>query len=314
MAKVAKYEDVVINTTGDAQVGATVAVYDEGTLTLASIFSDEVGTPLTNPVTADGAGRFNFYADPNDYDLQVTKGALQYTLFDVTIGYPMFNNVGVLGGQTLIGGTAAGDDLVLQSTSNASKGSIKVGASLPANGDGTFHVHTASAGAVTAVPAADDLVIENSGDVGLSLLGPTANSANIRFGDPGGGPAIGGITYFLPTHANANQLHIFTSAALQAIITTTGIAHGGHVPAATFDGDQDNTGGGIPVLKLRQQDVSENFIQFQGSAAAAVLTQSIVDVGDVASFTAVGYVKIIITDDGNQVTDGPYYLEFGTLA
>jgi len=59
-----------------------------------------------------------------------------------------------------------------------------VGASLPASPDGTFHVHTASAGAVTAITTAKDLVVENSDDGGISILVPDANLAKFSFGSP----------------------------------------------------------------------------------------------------------------------------------
>ena len=51
------------------------------------------------------------------------------------------------------------------------------------NADGSLHVHTASAGTVTASTSADDIVVENSGSVGMSFLTPDG-SANqtIHFG------------------------------------------------------------------------------------------------------------------------------------
>lgn len=48
--------------------------------------------------------------------------------------------------------------------------------------DGTWHVHVATAGDVTAHTNADDLIIENSGIAGLSILTPDANSSYILFG------------------------------------------------------------------------------------------------------------------------------------
>jgi hypothetical protein len=50
--------------------------------------------------------------------------------------------------------------------------------------DSTFHVHTATAGAVTADGSADDLVIENSANGGLSMLTPDANYGSIVWGSP----------------------------------------------------------------------------------------------------------------------------------
>lgn len=50
--------------------------------------------------------------------------------------------------------------------------------------DGTLHVHTASAGAITASTNADELVVENSGPGGISILTPAANSSSLYFGSP----------------------------------------------------------------------------------------------------------------------------------
>ncbi len=50
--------------------------------------------------------------------------------------------------------------------------------------DGTLHVHTASAGAVTANAAAADLVVEDSTDAGISILAPDADFASLVFGSP----------------------------------------------------------------------------------------------------------------------------------
>jgi hypothetical protein len=48
--------------------------------------------------------------------------------------------------------------------------------------DGTAHIHTASAGSVTANTDADDLTVENSGNAGISILSPDASRSAIMFG------------------------------------------------------------------------------------------------------------------------------------
>ena len=58
-------------------------------------------------------------------------------------------------------------------------GKIGMGTGSP---DGTLHVHTATAGSVTADGGADDLVIENSAELGISLLGPYNEPSSIFFG------------------------------------------------------------------------------------------------------------------------------------
>lgn len=50
--------------------------------------------------------------------------------------------------------------------------------------DGTLHAHTATAGSVTANTIADDLIVENNGDAGISILTPDANIGYLVFGNP----------------------------------------------------------------------------------------------------------------------------------
>ena len=70
----------------------------------------------------------------------------------------------------------------------------KVGIGGVTSPDGTLHVHTASAGTVTADADRDDLVIENSTNVGLTFLSPNTTKQAIAFGDPENS-RVGLITY-----------------------------------------------------------------------------------------------------------------------
>ncbi len=54
----------------------TVTVYLTGTLTLATLFSDNSSTPLANPFTADSSGRWGFFADDGSYDVRFAGGGL----------------------------------------------------------------------------------------------------------------------------------------------------------------------------------------------------------------------------------------------
>lgn len=85
-------------------------------------------------------------------------------------------------------------------------------------------------------------------------------------------------------------------------------------PEGQLDVIQTDTAGAQPVIVLDQDDVSEEFIKLYGSAASATLTQSFVDVGDVTSAVLKGYFKINVQDEGNQITDGAYYVPFYTLS
>jgi hypothetical protein len=67
----------------------------------------------------------------------------------------------------------------LPKAGGAMTGNLGIGTSSP---DGTLHVHSASAGSVTANSDADDLVVENSGHSGINILSPDANRSAIQFG------------------------------------------------------------------------------------------------------------------------------------
>ncbi len=95
-----------------------------------------------------------------------------------------------------------------------SGGNVGIGTSSP---DGTLHVHTASAGSVTAHGSADDLVVESSADAGLSILTPAANNGRIYFGSPTNN-AYGQIDY---DHAT-NDMVFATAGAGRLTIDSSG--------------------------------------------------------------------------------------------
>jgi len=78
-------------------------------------------------------------------------------------------------------GTFSGDLTVDTNTLfvDSSNNRVGIGISSP---DGRLHVHTASAGSVTANSDADDLVVENNGHAGINILSPDANRSAIQFG------------------------------------------------------------------------------------------------------------------------------------
>ena len=102
------------------------------------------------------------------------------------------------------------------------KVSIGIGSS-----DGTLHVHSASAGSVSANANADDLVVENSGIGGISILTPDANSARLYFGsasDNDYGRIIGNYNSgspYLTLRTSVADTLVITSGGQVAIGTTT---------------------------------------------------------------------------------------------
>lgn len=59
---------------------ATVAIYNAGTLVLATIYSDNSSTPKANPFTASTTGYFFFYAANGRYDITFSGGGLSAPL------------------------------------------------------------------------------------------------------------------------------------------------------------------------------------------------------------------------------------------
>jgi hypothetical protein len=67
-----------------------VTVYLAGTLTVATIYSDNSNTPLANPFTSSTTGSFYFYAANGRYDVTMSSGGLPapVTLGDVLLADP----------------------------------------------------------------------------------------------------------------------------------------------------------------------------------------------------------------------------------
>jgi len=67
------WQGTIQNSTGDIVVGAEISVYDEGTGTLATIFSDIGGAALSNPFFSDSNGFAQFYAGAGQYRITATE-------------------------------------------------------------------------------------------------------------------------------------------------------------------------------------------------------------------------------------------------
>lgn len=74
--------------TGEGKL-AVITVFIAGTENLATIYSSPEGAALSNPFNTDANGRFDFYADEGEYDVQVSGvGITTYKIEDVSIiGY-----------------------------------------------------------------------------------------------------------------------------------------------------------------------------------------------------------------------------------
>jgi hypothetical protein len=77
--------------------------------------------------------------------------------------------------------------------------------------DGTLHVHSGSAGTVAASTQADDLVVENNLEGGITIITPDNQSARIRFTSPSTNTDVGGAIIFY--RQNINKMNVGTTVA-----------------------------------------------------------------------------------------------------
>jgi len=104
---------------------ATVTVYVSGTLTLATIYSDNSLTPLANPFTADSTGYWDFYAANGRYDVSLTGGGIVGTITYPDILLADFGSTGAItslngltaNSQTLVVGSAGTNFTIVSSGS-----------------------------------------------------------------------------------------------------------------------------------------------------------------------------------------------------
>jgi hypothetical protein len=98
------FDDVaVLDSAGDLipVTGASVTVYNNGTVVKATIYSDNVSTAKSNPFTVtDINGAFSFYAADGRYDIVVHKSPYKpVTIIDVLLDdstgvFPFYNSAG----------------------------------------------------------------------------------------------------------------------------------------------------------------------------------------------------------------------------
>jgi hypothetical protein len=85
MANKVAYHNTVIDTAGTGTL-ATITVYAPGTVVASTIYSSPAGAAQANPFATDANGRFVFYADPGEYDINVSgAGIVAYTLSNVSV-------------------------------------------------------------------------------------------------------------------------------------------------------------------------------------------------------------------------------------
>ena len=114
-----KYQNNVTGRNGDAVVGGSVLITLAGTSTPATIYSDDGITLVTNPLTTDANGYFEFYAADGLYDITV-NGQNAYTaelIVDALSGLaarPTSAALAAAGGAPAVGFVQAGTGAVLR--------------------------------------------------------------------------------------------------------------------------------------------------------------------------------------------------------
>lgn len=74
--------------------------------------------------------------------------------------------------------------------------------------------------------------------------------------------------------------------------------------------------GAVPFsLPITPSSATVTFLNVTGAATSDVMTTNVVvdGAGGATTFTKKGYIKISITDTGDVMTDGDYYIQVGTL-
>ena len=139
------------------------------------------------------------------YNALLDHGALLGLSDDDHTQYALL--AGRSGGQTLIGGTASGNDLTLQSTAHATKGNLFFGTStydevnnrlgvVTTTPQRPFHlVGTDGTTTFPTIGARDMFVIENNNNCNIAFIGGTGHTLGLKFYASGGAGELGQIGY-----------------------------------------------------------------------------------------------------------------------
>tara|TARA_Y100000310_G_C20701853_1_gene830724 strand:+ start:393 stop:1964 length:1572 start_codon:yes stop_codon:yes gene_type:complete len=131
-----------------------------GTIASGTWNGTSIGTAYTDAKVTSVSGSTGAVVDGDiDHDSLLNFVANEHIDWTSTSSNFNTSGTGDIGGNTIIGSTTV-------------------------NPDGTLHVHTATAGTITASNAADDLIVENSGSSGITIFNPAANIGSIFFGTP----------------------------------------------------------------------------------------------------------------------------------
>jgi len=168
----------VDTTTGTFSGAVSASSVDaDGGVTVDNITIDGTEIDLSSgDLTLDAAGDIILDADGSDISLR-DAGTEFGRLSLASSGLQVF--VPASDADLFIKGNDGGSTITAMTIDMSEGGNVGIGTTSP---DGTLHVHSASAGSVTALTDADDFVVENSSHGGISILTPDSNRSAIFFG------------------------------------------------------------------------------------------------------------------------------------
>jgi hypothetical protein len=159
------YTEELQDQSGKAIQLATVRVYNAGTLTLATIYSDNGVTHKTNPFLTGTDGAFDFYAANGRYDLTFTKSGYTFTAAH-TAGIALFDLVDYVS-------SSVNTFSSLTSSTNTTAAMVcGTGCSLSTSGSGT----------ITATGVTANAVALATGTTGNYVSGATTSQGLLRTG------------------------------------------------------------------------------------------------------------------------------------
>lgn len=249
-----------------------------------------LGTLATQSGTFSGTSSGTNTGDQNDH------GTLTGLTDDDHTQYALL--IGRSGGQTLIGGTASGNNLTLQSTSHATKGKILLGSASAYDGvNDRLGIGTTSpavpldiVGGGIRLTNTNALSIGDNGGVYRNILQMnSANHVNL-------GPSSGTYTASINAGGSATNAVYVNSDGDVGIGTTSSIAQ--------LYVDQSSSTGAQPVLTLDQADVSEEMINF----ITTIGTGNAIEAIGAKTLTTTHFIKVTIPGGLTR------YIPIGTIA
>ena len=188
----------------------------------------DIGTGGTHSVTINSSGNVGIGTTSPDLKLDVSHGTgSEYVATFQNTADNLELKIGTVSGLLNIQGANASNNAAYQIALNAEGGNVGIGTSSP---DNTLHVHTNSAGSVTANVDFDDLVVENNTNMGMSFLSPNNTFQQIGFGDVDDND-IGKIIY---QHTNDSMQFVVNASERMRITSAGNVGIGENDPDSTL--------------------------------------------------------------------------------